>query len=181
MALRMRLYPTPDPDLGAFSVAPQALKAWLKYAHSRPEVSLHPHWRDLDEILGRAPSAPSPTPLGPTGAHWRFPNANEHGAHALSSESTKRLLVAIEETSRAQIEAYLRQRWSAHAQATGQPTELPGPELATLTDALLASMARLRQTCAEAIEKGYGILMVLEDDQAPSLAPPPATGRPRGG
>ena len=164
MGLRMRLYPAPDPDLGAFSIAPQTLKAWLRYARSRPEVSLRESWRELDAILGATDPAPSASPLTPRGATWNFPGASERGAFALSSKATAQLREALDRVTRTQVEAQVRRRWMVEAMNAGAASERDAAELTAAADELLQYLRLLRETCAFAETKGYGLLMELSED-----------------
>lgn len=161
MGMQMRLYPAPDPDLRAFSIAPMTLKAWLRYANSLPEVSLREAWKDLDALLAGAPGASAASPLSPAGADWRFPDAADRGAHALSSGSTAVLLRAIENIDRPQVERFLTARLTGAGEGDSPP--LPPEELARTTDELLGQLAKLRESCTEAVRRGYGLLMAFWD------------------
>jgi hypothetical protein len=155
----MRIHPTPDPDLRAFSLAPNTMIAWLRHAESLPMLSLDGTWRDLDAILGEAPSSPSPSPLSPGGADISFAEISEVRAHGIFSGSTEELLKALGEVDRRDVEGYLRQRWGAdHSDgADGGDT----PPLGVITEDLLLALGRLKETLTVAVAKGFGLLMVL--------------------
>jgi hypothetical protein len=164
MGIGMRLYMAPDSDLYAFAGAPRTLQMWLRYPRSVPDVELHEHWKDLDAIVGAEPSAPSRSPLTPEGANLAYPTAADHGAHALSSTSTKHLLHAVEAVARPKVEAYVRQRWAAHVPQTGSLPDLAPEQVEIETDELLEYLGRLRQACTLAAGKGYGLLMALWEE-----------------
>jgi len=161
MGICMRLYLAPDSDLRAFSGAPRTLRVWLRYPRSQPDISLREYWEDLDAILTSDPSVHPKPSLRPQGADWTYPFVADRGAHALSSTSTEHLLHSIDQVARPQVEAYVRQRWEARARQTGQPPELPPTRLSAETEELLVYLARLRESCALAVGKRYGVLMAL--------------------
>jgi hypothetical protein len=165
MGTSMRLYLAPDSDLRAFAHAPRTLQMWLGYARAHAEVSLHERWQDLDAILSGGGATPSP--LRPGGADYTYPFVADRGAHALSSTSTERLLHSVEEVDRARVEAYVRNDWATRTARSGRPADPTPAELAASTDELLMYLDRLRQFCAEAVVKKYGLLMALRDETAP--------------
>lgn len=154
----MRVYPAPDSDLAAFAGAPRTLRMWLHYPHALPTVSLGGHWQDLDAILANEPSWRSKSALRPQNADWTYPFAADHGAHALSSTSTGYLLHTIDQIDRPKVEVYV-------ALKPGQ-SELSLMQLSTQTEELLLCLARLREGCAVAAGKSYGILMALWEETA---------------
>lgn len=157
----MRIYPTPDPDLRAFSLAPNTMIAWLRHAESLPMLSLEGTWHDLDAILGEAPSAPSPSPLSPGGADISFAEIAEVRAHGIFSGSTEELLKALGEVDRRDVEGYLRQRWGAEQTGADEADDGDTPPLGVITEDLLLALGRLRETLTVAVAKGFGLLMVL--------------------
>lgn len=157
----MRIHPTPDPDLRAFAVAPNTMVAWLRHVESLPTLSLDGVWRDLDAILGEAPSSPSPSPLAPGGADISFPEIGEVHAHGIFSGSTEELLKAVSEVDRRDVEGYLRQRWSAEHAAIDEGDDADTPPLGVITEDLLLALGRLKETLTVAVAKGFGLLMVL--------------------
>ena len=161
MAISMRLYLAPDSDLRAFGGAPRTLRVWLRYPRAIPDVSLDGHWQDLDAILAAEPSVDSKAPLRPQGADWTYPFVADHGAHALSSTSIEHLLHSIAQVGRPQVEAYVQRRWESRARQAGQSADLAAVQLSAETEELLLYLARLREVCALAVGKGYGMLMVL--------------------
>ncbi len=158
MPLFLRLYTVPDPDLGAFSVAPLTLQRWLEYQADRHDQWLPESWRDLDALLGNTGRAASAAPLAPPGANWTYPDASEHGAYGISSQAVLALLQAITAVDRPLVEAHLRRR---RAEA-GEP-ELTPDECATLADVLLRQLAQLKATCIKAEGRGYGLFCVMRD------------------
>ncbi len=157
----MVVYGASDPDLRTFAVAPLTLKAWLRHSESLSPVSLRGYWRDLDAILGAATSAGSASRLTPARADWTFAGAADHGAYALSSVSTRELLHSIDQVTRAEVEAYVRQRWTMQESRAGDSPVLTPVQMDTATDELLAYLARLRGACLAAIVKGHGLLLAL--------------------
>jgi hypothetical protein len=158
MSASMRLYVVPEGDLRAFEVAPRTLQIWLRHPHSQPELSLDESWQDLDAILAAEPVAESRSFLTPTGADRTYPTAADHGAHGLSLASTRQLLEAIDQVSRPQVEAYVRQ---SRAEQLAQALEITQEEVSEVTDGLLLQLTRLRTSCSHAISKYYGLLMAL--------------------
>lgn len=158
MTNSMRLYAVPEGDLRAFSVAPRTLQIWLRQPHSQPELSLDESWQDLDAIIAAEPVAESRSFLTPTGADRTYPTAADHGAHGLSLASTRQLLQAIEQVSRPQIEAYVRQ---SRAEQLVQALEITPEEVSEVTDGLLLHLTRLRESCSHAVGKYYGLLIAL--------------------
>ncbi|HXI21430.1 MAG TPA: hypothetical protein VNH46_10105 [Gemmatimonadales bacterium] len=151
----MRLYLAPDSDLRAFAVAPRTLQLWLRSPRPWPIISLQQSWADLGAILAAvAPEAASP--LSPQGADYTYPFVADRGAYALSSPSTEDLLRRLERVTASVVEAYVR----GDAPAP-EPASPAGRQLAARTEELLASLARLREHCALAVEKRYGLLMAL--------------------
>jgi hypothetical protein len=166
MGISMLLYLAHDSDLRAFTGAPRTLQVWLRYPHSIPPVSLHEYWQDLDAILAGEPSERSKSRLRPQEADWTYPFVADRGAHALSSISTEQLLHSIELVARPQVEAYVRQRWVAKAVKTGEVPELAPAQVSLGTEELLVHLARLRESCALAVSKGYGLLMALWEESS---------------
>lgn len=165
MGISMRLYMAPDSDLHAFTGAPRTLQLWLRYPHAQPEVSLDDRWQDLDAILGGVPSTHSKSPLSPNGANWKYPDAADRGAHALSSTVTKNLLHAVEQITRSEVETYVRRRASRATEEGLSPDATPA-QLSAEVDELLMYLSRLRESCTLATGKGYGILMALWEERA---------------
>lgn len=159
MRIGMRLYLAPDSDLRAFAGAPRTLRKWLRFPRSVPEVSLDEHWQDLDAILAAATTGPSRSPFTPQGADWTYPFVADHGAYALSSTSTEDLLHSTEQVGRPEVEAYVLRKWAARAHSTECSPDLTPAELASRTEELLVYVARLREACALAVSKRYGVLM----------------------
>jgi len=166
MGIRMHLYLAPDPDLHAFTGAPRTLQMWLRYPHPQPEVSLGERWQDLDAILGGQASAHSKSPLTPSSANWKYPEAADHGAHALSSTVTKRLLHSVEQITRSDVEAYVRRHWATRAIENGLPPDPSPAQVSSETAELMMYLDRLRESCTLAAGKGYGLLMALWDEKA---------------
>lgn len=164
MGISMWLYSAPDSDLRAFAGAPRTLQIWLRYPRSLPDVSLHEHWQDLDAILGSEPSVHSKSPLRPQGADWTYPFVADRGAHALSSTTTEDLLHSIDQVDRPKVEDYVRRQWAAQALEVGHSPELTPMQLSSRTDELLVHLARLRESCALALSKRYGLLMALWEE-----------------
>jgi hypothetical protein len=156
----MRLYPVPEGDLRAFSVAPRTLQIWLRQPHVQPESSLDESWQDLNAIIAAEPVAQSRSFLTPTGADRSFPTAADHGAHGLTLASTRQLLEAIDQVSRPRVEAYVRQ---SRAEQLGQALEITAEEVSAVTDGLLLHLTHLRESCSHAVGKYYGLLMALWD------------------
>ena len=96
-------------------------------------------------------------PLVP-GADRTYPAAADHGAHGLSLASTRQVLEAIEQVSRPQIEAYVRE---SRAAQLGQAFEITQEEVSEVTDGLLRYLTRLRESCTHAVGKYYGVLLAL--------------------
>ena len=165
MGIGMRLYLAHDSDLRAFTGAPRTLQMWLRYPHSLPETSLKDSWQDLDSILLNESFADSRSLLRPQGADWTYPFVADRGAHAISATSTVQLLSAIDAVDRARVEAYVRRRAAAQTKDNGPPAPALTPEeLSRATDDLLHYLSRLRESCALAVSKGYGVLMALWDE-----------------
>lgn len=158
MPLFLRIYCVPDPDLGAFSVAPMTLQRWLEYQVDRHDQWLPGSWRDLDTLLGKTGLAATSSPIGPAGANWTYPDASEHGAYGISSQAVLALLQALAAVDRPLVEAHLRRR---RAEA-GEP-ELTPAECATLAEVLLRQLAQLKATCLRAEGRGYGLFFVIRD------------------
>lgn len=160
----MRLYLAPDPDLRAFSVAPAALKAWLRFPRTLPEATLHEYWRDLDAILATTPAAAGQSLLSATAADWIYPDVGDRGSYGISSTTMARLLQAIEQVDRTRVEDYIRQRWAKQANATGQLPHLTPLQLSSSSGELLLYLGRLRDICTLGVKKGYGVLMALWEE-----------------
>jgi hypothetical protein len=139
---------------------------WLRYPHAQPEVSLDDRWRELDAILGGEPSTPSKSPLTPNGANWKYPNAADRGAYALSSTVTKRLLHSVDQITRSGVEAYVRRSWTSRAIEHGLPMNPSPAQLSAEVEELWMYLNRLRESCTLAATKGYGILMALWEEKA---------------
>lgn len=162
MGISMRLYLAPDSDLRAFTGAPKTLQKWLRQRRVLADMWLQEHWRDMDAILAeRAASHGGHSPLTPAGADFTYPGAADHGAHALDSTSTERLLSTLEDIARPELEAHLRRRLAGEPDAGGA-TAAPDPaRLAAETEALVAHFACLEEACKLAVSKRYGLLMAL--------------------
>ncbi len=160
----MRLHLAPDPDLRAFTVAPTALKTWLRFPRTLPEANLHEYWRDLDAILRTTAVADGKSLLTASAADWSYPDISDRGAFGISSTNMNQLLRAVEEVDRVAVEAYVLQRWTRQAIATGQPPELSPLQIASSTGDLLLYLGRLRDICALGVRKGYGVLMTLWEE-----------------
>jgi hypothetical protein len=160
----MVLYLVHDSDLRAFTGAPRTLQVWLRYPHTIQPVSLQEYWQDLDALLASQPSVHSKSPLRPQGADWTYPFVADHGAYALSFTSVERLLQSLKLVDRPEIETYVRQRWEAQAVKTGQSPDLTAVQLSAASEELLVYLTRLRESCALAVSKGYGMLMALSED-----------------
>jgi hypothetical protein len=161
MGMSMLLYAAPDPDLRAFAVAHSALNAWLRLPRALPEITVHEYWRDLDVLIGRAPAAPSLSPLTAAGADWAIPQAADGGAHALLSTSTMRLLDAVGQVGREEIEAYVRERWARQAERTGQSPELTPAQIGSRAGELELYVGKLKAYCNVAVQRGYGLVIAL--------------------
>jgi hypothetical protein len=164
MGISMRLYLAPDPDLRAFSVAPTALKTWLHYPRTLPEVNLHEYWRDLDAILASTDVANGKSLLTPGAADWTYPDIGDRGAYGISSTSMALLLRAVDEVDRIAVEAYVVRRWTRQALATGQSPELTPLQVSSSSGELLLYLGRLRDICTLGVAKGYGVLMALWEE-----------------
>ena len=164
MGISMRLYLAPDSDLRAFAVAPSALKAWLRFPRSLPDVSLHEYWRDLDAILMATPSASARSLLSANGADWIFPDAADLGAFGISSTSMQALQRAVQQVDLPAVEAYVRQRADRQARATGAPLGLTPVQLGSASAELELYLGRLREGCALGTQKGYGAVMALWEE-----------------
>lgn len=164
MGISMRLYLAPDSDLRAFAVAPMALKAWLRFPRSLPDVSLHEYWRDLDAMLLATPSANARSLLTANGADWIFPDAADLGAYGLSSTSMQALQRAALQVDAPAVEAYVRQRADGQARATGAVPGLTPVQLASSSAELELYLTRLREACALGTAKGYGVVMALWEE-----------------
>ncbi|MEO8140657.1 MAG: hypothetical protein ABI742_13470 [Gemmatimonadota bacterium] len=160
----MRLYLAPDSDLRAFAVAPSALKAWLRFHRSLPDVSLHEYWRDLDTMLMATPSASARSLLTANGADWIFPDAGDLGAYGLSSTSMQALQRAVLQVDPPAVEAYVRKRADQQARATGATPGLTPVQLASSSAELGLYLTRLREACALGTAKGYGAVMALWEE-----------------
>ncbi len=160
----MRLYLAPDCDLSAFAGAPKTLQLWLRSHHPGPDVTLHEYWQDLHNILAGEPFTPPVTGLMPAGAAWIYPTAADRGAHALSSTATEQLLHALDQVGRPQVESYVRGR--RRAAAGGDSPELTPEEVSSDTEQLLPYLRLLREACALAARKRYGLLMALWEEDA---------------
>jgi hypothetical protein len=167
MAMIMRVYLSPDSDLRAFAGAPRTLQMWLRYPHSPPAMALGEGWRDLDAILRDDASGQQASPLAPAGADYTYPFAADHGAHGLSSPSAERLLQAIDAVTRERVEGYVQRRQGGRRRPSRPPTPA---EVAARTDELLAGMAQLRERCALAVTKRYGLVMALWEEKPPGGA-----------
>ena len=163
MGICMRLYLAPEADLRTFAVAPVTLKAWLQYPRSSRDVSLHEYWRGLDAILTSIPATQARSWLTPEGADYVYPGAADHGAHSLSSGSTEALLRTIDQVTTAQVAAYVRQQWGAETSTAGRSPDLTPAQLSDAVEELELYFAPLRETCARAVDKGYGLVMALWD------------------
>lgn len=164
MGISMRLYLAPDPDLRAFSVAPTALKTWLRYPRTLPEANLHEYWRDLDIILASTDVAGGKSLLTAGAADWAYPEIGDRGAYAISSTTMATLLRAVEEVDRVAVEGYVIQRWTRQALATGQSTELTPLQISSSSGELLLYLGRLRDICTLGVKKGYGVVMALWEE-----------------
>jgi hypothetical protein len=160
----MRLYLAPDPDLRAFSVAPAALNAWLRFPRTLPEANLHEYWRDLDVILASTSAASGKSLLTATAADWIYPDVGDRGAFGLSSTTMVQLLHAVDEVDRLSVEAYVLRRWTRQALATGQSTELTPLQISSSSGELLLYLGRLRDMCTLGVKKGYGVMMALWEE-----------------
>lgn len=161
----MLLYAAPDPDLRAFAVAHSALQAWLRLPRAVPDLSVHEYWRDLDVLIGRAPGAPSLTPLTAGSADWSIPEVADRGAYALSSISTQRLLAAIEQVTPADVESYVRERWARQAERTGQSPTLTPAQVGSRAGELELYLGKLKEYCGLAVRRGYGLVMALWEER----------------
>ena len=161
MSICMRLYLAPETDLRTFAVAPVTLKVWLQYPRSSRDVALHEYWRGLDAILAGVPSARPRSWLTPEGADFVYAGAADHGAYSLSSSSTAELLRTIDQVTSAQVAAYVRLQWEADATGSGHSAELTAAQLSGAVEELELYFAPLRESCARAVEKGYGLVMAL--------------------
>ena len=168
MGISMLLYAAPDPDLRAFALAHSALKAWLRLPRTLPDLAVHEHWRDLDAVIARAPASPSPSPLTDAAADWRFPEVADHGAYALSSTSTQRLLMAIEQVRPPDIEAYVRERWVRQGERPGQVPDLPSAEVGSRVGELELHLGKLKDYSALAVKRGFGLVLALWEDGPPT-------------
>ena len=163
MGICMRLYLAPEADLRTFAVAPLTLKVWLQFPRSSRDVSLHEYWRGLDTILASVPSSLGRSWLTPRGADFVYPGAADHGAHSLSSASTEALLHIIDLVKRTEIEAYIRRQWEVEAPTTGPSPGLTAAQITAAAEEVELYFAPLRETCAQAMTKGYGLVMALWD------------------
>ena len=164
MGIGMRLYLAPDPDLRAFSVAPTALKTWLSFPRTLPEANLHEYWADLDAILATTAVAGGKSLLTASAADWTYPGISDRGAFGISSTKMDQLLRAVEEVDRVAVEAYVLQRWTRRALATGQSPDLTELEMAASAAELLLYLGRLRDICTLGVRKGYGVMMALSEE-----------------
>ena len=157
----MRLYLAPEADLRTFAVAPNTLKVWLHFPRSSRDIALHEYWRGLDAILARVPASRDRSWLTAGGADFVYAGAADHGAHSLSAESTETLLRVIDEVTTHRIAAYVRQQWEAQAPASGHAPDLDPVLLVGAVEELELYFAPLREFCAKAVGKGYGLVMAL--------------------
>jgi hypothetical protein len=164
MGISMRLYLSPDPDLRAFSVAPAALKAWLRFPRTLPEANLHEYWRDLDAILATTDVASGRSLLSASAADWVYPDVGDRGAFGISSTAMAQLLRAVEQVDRIAVEAYVVQRWTRQALATGQSTDLTPLQISSASGELLLYLGRLRDICTLGVRKGYGVMMAMWEE-----------------
>jgi hypothetical protein len=137
---------------------------WVRYPRAIPDVSLDEYWEDLDAILAGASVTRPGASLRPQGADWTYPFVADHGAHALSSTSTEHLLHVVEQVTRAEVETRVRSRWAVRAASAGDSRAPTEDEVAVQTDGLLMYLARLREACALAVSRRYGVLMALWEE-----------------
>jgi hypothetical protein len=159
--ISMRLYLAPEADLRTFAVAPSTLRVWLHFPRSSRDIALHEYWRGLDAILARVPASRDRSWLTADGADYVYAGAADHGAHSLSAESTATLLRVIDQVTTHRIAAYVRQQWEAEAAANGHSADLDPELLVAAVEELELYFAPLREFCAKAVGKGYGLVMAL--------------------
>ncbi len=163
MGICMRLYLAPEADLRTFAVAPGTLKVWLHFPRSSRDIALHEYWRGLDAILARVPASRDRSWLTAGGADYVYAGAADHGAHSLSAESTASLLGVIDAVTTHRIAAYVRQQWETEAAASDLSPDLDPELLVGAVEELELYFAPLREFCARAVDKGYGLVMALWD------------------
>jgi hypothetical protein len=165
MGNSIRLALAPDSDLRAFTGAPRTLRAWLRYPRPIPDVSLRECWEDLDALLASVAGPGAGSPLRPQSADYTYPFAADHGAFALSSTRTQELLASLEGLTPDRVEAYVRERQEHRsAIAGGGSARSSEGEGIPDTEKLLHCLARLRECCALAVAKRYGLLMTRTEE-----------------
>ena len=176
----MRLYLAPEADLRTFAVAPNTLKVWLQFPRSSRDIALHEYWHGLDAILAAVPASQDRSWLTPGGADFVYAGAADHGAHSLSAESTASLLRVIDQVTTHRIAAYVRQQWEAEAAMSGRSADVDPELLLGAVEELELYFAPLREFCAKAEGKGYGLVMALwnaSQAKAPNSASAPQVKR----
>jgi hypothetical protein len=175
MGICMRLYLAPETDLRTFEVAPLTLRSWLGHPRSSRDVSLHEYWRGLDAILTTVPASQGRSWLTPAGADYVYAGAADHGAHSLSSASTEALMGVIDQVTTHHVVRYVRQQWEAQAAAAGLDPDLSPEQLVAAAEELELFFAPLRESCAKAVARRYGLVMALWDSAHVATSRSPAS------
>lgn len=178
--ISMRLYLAPEADLRTFAVAPNTLKVWLRYPRSSRDIALHQYWHGLDAILAAVPASQGRSWLTAGGADFVYAGAADHGAHSLSAASTETLLRVIDQVTTHRIAAYVRQQWETDAAANNHSADLDPELLVEAVEELELYFVPLREFCAKAVGKGYGLVMALwnaSQERTRTSAGAPQVGR----